>query len=56
MIPLCMPMINIIVVFFVEPMMRLVGANGLWEKSRRWVYPLFDGKPNISNKTWEITI
>lgn len=40
-------------IFFRRTYDEIMGANGLWQKAEG-MYPLFDGKPNISSKTWKL--
>lgn len=39
-------------IFFRRQYDEIMGANGLWQKAEG-MYPLFDGKANISNKVWK---
>lgn len=39
-------------IFFRRQYDEIMGANGLWQKAEG-MYPLFDGKANISSKTWK---
>ena len=39
-------------IFFRRQYDEIMGANGLWQKAEG-MYPLFDAKANISNKTWK---